>query len=404
MNGQFHTFYRAGPTNHNELCKSTIRFDQLSRSVLQNCQGKNPYKPYTFITFHFYMQPVEMAKSEREISLGPSEQGSFRTFLAGEQMDLSELCFFGVLRGYTQSRWLRKAYAKPTPCCRVAYARDVLSYVPTRTAYAAKCKNLAASSKLAQLETPIARYKAEQKAKSGSSCLRIVFLKHESKSFRWGESAESTPYSITGHHHNATGTWPGHHHNVTGTPSQRQKRVTGTPSQHDRDTITTSGHHHNATGAPSQPDRDTITTPGHHGTPSQPDRGPHHNMIGTPSQHRDTITTQPGHHHNMTGTPSRHRDTITTRQGHHHNLTGTPSQHLDTTGHHHNLTGDPITTWSAHHHNIGTPSQRNRTPSQHDRDTITTSGHHHNATGAPSQPDRDTITTPSKRDRGTITT
>ena len=54
--------------------------------------------------------------------------------------------FFWVLRGYTQSRWLRKAYAKPTPCCRVAYARDVLSYVPTRTAYAAKCKNLAASS------------------------------------------------------------------------------------------------------------------------------------------------------------------------------------------------------------------------------------------------------------------
>ena len=46
-------------------------------------------------------------------------------------------------RGYTQI----DGCAKPTPCCRVAYARDVLSYVPTRTACVAKCKNLAASSK-----------------------------------------------------------------------------------------------------------------------------------------------------------------------------------------------------------------------------------------------------------------
>ena len=50
--------------------------------------------------------------------------------------------FVCVLRVYSIQR-----YTQPTPCCRVAYARDVLSYVLTRTVYAAKCKNLAASSK-----------------------------------------------------------------------------------------------------------------------------------------------------------------------------------------------------------------------------------------------------------------
>ena len=41
---------------------------------------------------------------------------------------------------------------------------------------AAKELLLLCTTKLAQLETPIARYKVGQKAKSGSSCLRIVIL------------------------------------------------------------------------------------------------------------------------------------------------------------------------------------------------------------------------------------
>ena len=74
---------------------------------------------------------------------------------------------------------------------------------------------------------------------------------------------------------------------------------------------------------------------------------------------------------------------------------------------------------TAHHHNMtGTHQNVTGTPSQRDRDTITTSGHHHNATGTPSKPDRDNATrtssqhdwtpskhdrTPSKHDRHTIT-
>ena len=56
----------------------------------------------------------------------------------------TELCFFGVRRYYTQSKWLRKAYAMLQGSLRVGCLKLC---VYTRTAYAAKCKNLVASSK-----------------------------------------------------------------------------------------------------------------------------------------------------------------------------------------------------------------------------------------------------------------
>ena len=68
---------------------------------------------------------------------------------------LSWVVFFWVLRGYTLSRRLREAYAKPTPCWKVAYALEVWSYVPTRTAYATKCKNEADTTKRLYIERKV---------------------------------------------------------------------------------------------------------------------------------------------------------------------------------------------------------------------------------------------------------
>ena len=159
-------------------------------------------------------------------------------------------------------------------------------------------------------------------------------------------------------------------------------------------TGTPSQCHQNVTATPSQHDRDSQ----HHRNTIKTSPGHHHNMTGTPSQrHQDTM----GHHHNMTGTPSQchqnatgtpsqhDRDTITTRQGHHQSAAATPSQR----------DRDTITTSPGHHRNI------TRTPSQRDRDTITTwPGHPHNMTGTPSQHDWDTTTTWPGHQHNAITT
>ena len=60
-----------------------------------------------------------------------------------------------MIKDYILSKRLCEAYAKPTPCWKIAYVLEVWSYVPMRTAYVTKCKNKADITKRLYIQRKI---------------------------------------------------------------------------------------------------------------------------------------------------------------------------------------------------------------------------------------------------------